>query len=100
MLSWQHRQNNDQRSLGGMFYELCAELNELDWAIALQELFEIIEDVAKKINKKITKLIKSQLRKWIDGLPQYIRVYLPELDCESWVIEYIIVYIKRRAIPF
>jgi hypothetical protein len=46
MLSWQHRQNNDQRSLGGMFYELCAELNELDWAIALQELFEIIEDVA------------------------------------------------------
>ena len=83
MLSWQHRQNNDHRSLGGMFYELCTELNQLDWAIALQELFEIIEDVAKKSNKKISKLIKSQLNKWIDGLPQYIRVYLPELGCES-----------------
>jgi hypothetical protein len=31
-----------------MFYELCAELNELDWAIALQKLFEIIEDVTQK----------------------------------------------------
>jgi hypothetical protein len=39
-------------ALGGMFYELCAELNELNWAIALQELFEIIEDAAKKTNKK------------------------------------------------
>jgi len=70
-------------ALGGMFYELCAELNELDWAIALQELFEIIENVAKKTNKRITKFVRSQLRKWIDGLPQYIRVYLPEWGCES-----------------
>ncbi|MEQ6391384.1 transposase, partial [Bacillaceae bacterium S4-13-58] len=40
VLSWQNRCSTDERTLGGMFYELCDEINDLDWAVALQQLIE------------------------------------------------------------
>lgn len=75
VLSWQNRCSTDQRTLGGMFYELCDEISDLDWAIALQQLIELLEDILKESNKKIQKLIKSQLQQWIAGLPNYIKAY-------------------------
>jgi hypothetical protein len=83
VLSWQNRCSTDQRTLGGMFYELCDEINDLDWAIALQQLIELLEDTFKESNKKIQQLIKSQLQQWIAGLPSYIKSYLPITLCES-----------------
>jgi hypothetical protein len=46
LLAWQHRQSTDQRTLGGLFYQLCDEVNSLDWTIALQQLVELINEVA------------------------------------------------------
>ncbi|MEH7356190.1 transposase [Neobacillus drentensis] len=83
VLSWQNRCSTDQRTLGGMFYELCDEISDLDWAIALQQLIELLEDTLKESNKKIQKLIKSQLQHWVAGLPNYIKAYLPISVCES-----------------
>jgi hypothetical protein len=83
VLSWQNRCSTDQRTLGGMFYELCDEISDLDWAIALQQLIELLEDTLKEGNKKIQRLIKSQLQQWIAGLPNYIKAYLPISVCES-----------------
>lgn len=82
ILSWQNRCNTDQRTLGGIFYELCDEVNELDWAVALQQLIELLENALKKSSKTIQKLIKSQLQQWIDGLPNYIKAYLSISVCE------------------
>lgn len=83
LLSWQNRCSADDRTLGGMFYELCDEINELDWAVALQQLIELLEDALEKTNKKLKKLIKSQLQHWFATLPGYIKAYLPSLGCES-----------------
>ncbi len=71
------------RTLGGLFYELCDDIVELDWAIALQQFIELLQDTLKSTNSKFRKLIKSQLQQWMAGLPRYIRVYLPNLGCES-----------------
>ncbi|MTV51094.1 transposase, partial [Heliobacillus mobilis] len=51
MLSWQHRTSTDPRTLGGIFYECCDEVNDLEWAVALQQLWSIIDDVVKNCNK-------------------------------------------------
>ncbi|MBE1555342.1 hypothetical protein H4683_002447 [Filibacter limicola] len=83
VLSWQNRCNTDQRTLGGLFYELCDEVNELDWVIALQQLIGFLQDGIKLTNKKMKKLIESQLQQWIEGLPSYIKAYLPISLCES-----------------
>ncbi len=76
VLSRQNRCHTDQRTIGGLFYELCDEINELDWAVALQQLMELFNGALKHIDHKIQKLIKSQLQQWITGLPSYIKVYL------------------------
>ena len=83
LLAWQHRQNTDDRTLGGLFTELCDEVSELDWAVALQQLLEILNDVSEKAGKKLSKLIKSQLHQWIMALPAYIRIYLTDWSCKS-----------------
>lgn len=83
LLAWQHRQNTDQRTLGGIFLALCDEVNCLDWAVALHQLLEILNDVSKKVKKSVANLIKSQLQHWFADLPSYIKVYLPDLSCES-----------------
>ncbi|MDQ8739499.1 transposase [Paenibacillus sp. LHD-38] len=83
LLAWQHRQSTDQRTLGGLFHLLCDEVGQLDWAIALKQLIDLIEDVTKKANKKIAALIQTQLQQWMASLPSYIKGYLPNLSCES-----------------
>ncbi|HWR09474.1 IS4 family transposase [Sporomusa sp.] len=83
LLSWQHRQQSDERTLGGLFLSMCDELSNLEWAVALQQLLEILNDVSKKVKKSVVKLIKSQLQHWFAGLPSYIKAYLPNLCCES-----------------
>jgi hypothetical protein len=83
VLSWQNRCHTDERTLGGLFYDLCDEVNEHDWAVALQQLIELLQDVLKKTNKQTQQLLKNQLSQWVAGLPSYIRAYLPNLVCES-----------------
>jgi hypothetical protein len=83
VLSWQNRCSTDQRTLGGLFYDLCDEISDLDWAVALGQLLELLQDVLKESNKKIQKVIRCQLQHWIAGLPNYIKVYLPISVCES-----------------
>lgn len=59
LLSWQNRCSTDDRTLGGLFYELCDEIDELDWAVALQQLIELLEDALKKTKNKFKKDQKS-----------------------------------------
>jgi hypothetical protein len=79
LLAWQHRCSTDQRTFGGMFAQLCDEVSELDWAIALQQLMELITDIVNYSSNKLSKMIFCQLKQWYDALPNYIKVYLPDL---------------------
>lgn len=83
LLAWQHRQSTDQRTIGGLFYLLCDEVGTMDWAVALQQLVEMMNEIAAKVGKKISKLIQRQLQQWIAGLPSYIKAYLSISSCES-----------------
>ena len=47
VLAWQHRLSTDARSFGGMFHAMCDEVKELDWAVALTTLVELVEQIAK-----------------------------------------------------
>lgn len=56
---------------------------DLDWGCALQELVGFLEDALKKTGKRIRNLIQKQVMYWMEGLPSYIRAYLPISLCES-----------------
>ncbi|GMA66348.1 hypothetical protein GCM10025859_67910 [Alicyclobacillus fastidiosus] len=83
LLSWQQRCANDERTLGGLFYELADQIKELDWSVALLELMDILQAVSEKASHKLQDFIESQLQLWIDTLPNYIKAYLPNLVCET-----------------
>lgn len=83
VLSWQNRCHTDDRTLGGLFYELCDEIDALDWAVALQQLIEILDDAIQHTNTAIQKLIKNQVQHWLAGLPNYIKSYMLISVCES-----------------
>lgn len=83
VLSWQNRCSTDDRTLGGMFYELSDEVSDLDWAVALQQLIGMLEHALEKSSKRMQHIIKSQLQRWLAGLPNYIKAYLPISVCES-----------------
>lgn len=83
LLAWQHRQSMDARSFGGLFYLLCDEVEALDLALALQQLLDLIHEVAAKAGKKLSALIQRQLQQWIAALPNYINAYLPISCFES-----------------
>ncbi|MCL6443883.1 MAG: IS4 family transposase, partial [Alicyclobacillus sp.] len=68
---------------GNLFLTLCDEVSELDWAVALSQLVELVNDISKQAGKRLSKLIRSQLQRWINGLPSYIKAYLPVRACES-----------------
>ncbi|TVY00314.1 hypothetical protein FPZ49_33325, partial [Paenibacillus cremeus] len=72
-----------QRTIGGLFYLLCDEVGTMDWVVALQQLVELMNEVAAKAGKQISTLIHRQLQNWTAGLPSYIKVYLPISSCES-----------------
>jgi hypothetical protein len=62
---------------------MCDEVSEIDWAVALTKLLEILEQVTQKAGKRITSFIHTQLKQWISSLPSYIKAYLPISMCES-----------------
>lgn len=83
LLAWQQRCNTDERTLGGLFMHLADEFNELDWAVALTTLLNLLADISANVCQKIRKFIDCQLLNWFSGLPNYIKCYLPNLACES-----------------
>jgi hypothetical protein len=66
-----------------LFYLLCDEVGTLDWTIALQQLLDLVNQIAMKAGKKLSALIQRQLQHWISALPSYIKACLPISCCES-----------------
>lgn len=83
LLAWQHRQSTDAHPFGGLFYLLCDEVGTMDWTIALQQLLDLIYEIAAKAGKKLSALIQRQLQQWIAALPSYIKANLPISCCEN-----------------
>jgi hypothetical protein len=48
--------NTDQRTLGGLFAQLADEINNLDWAVALNSLLELLSDISNTAGNKIKKI--------------------------------------------
>ncbi|GGL62500.1 hypothetical protein GCM10007968_28120 [Sporolactobacillus putidus] len=44
LLAWRNRCSSDERTLGGMFYELCDKMSELNWAVALTQLLDLLHE--------------------------------------------------------
>jgi hypothetical protein len=80
-LEWERRNNNDDRTFGGMFYLFCDEVKDMDIKTALRQLMMYTFLLASgKLN---TQDANTQLLDWIRQLPSYIKALCPFSLCES-----------------
>ena len=83
VMEWERRQENDEKSLGGLFFLFSDEVRDLDLVTALQQLMAFFMDIAEAKTKRNKQEVIRQLLDWIAGLPSYIKGLLPKLSCES-----------------
>ncbi|MNI83884.1 hypothetical protein D3C73_1407380 [compost metagenome] len=83
VMEFERRQENDAKSLGGLFFLFSDEVRDLDYQTALQQLMTLFLQIAKAKTTKEKSNLFCQLRKWIAGLPSYIKGLFIDLSCES-----------------
>jgi hypothetical protein len=81
ILEWERRNNNDDRTFGGMFFLFCDEIKDVDLKTALRQLMVYVFSLMA--NKPNYEDIICQVRDWISQLPNYLKVLWPDPLCES-----------------
>lgn len=82
LLEWERRHNNDERSIGGIFFLLAEEVRDVDLKTALQSLMQFFLEIKKLVSTRRAKDIFSQVSDWIASQPRYIRCLLANFTCE------------------
>lgn len=72
VVSWELRKENDIRTLGKLFMELCDELATSTFMEAMNTLLDIIETVSKEVEDKIQEKIDNMLKQWYQMLPGWL----------------------------
>ena len=73
LLEWERRHNQDSRSFGGLFFLLCEEIQDLDYATALRQLMYYCMILLNYVPKNVAKIISCQVMFWIAAQPLYIQ---------------------------
>ena len=83
LLEWERRHNQDSRSLGGLFFLFCEEIQDLDYETALRQLLYYCTMLLEHVPKKLAKTFSCQVMDWIASLPLYIQRLFGDFCTES-----------------
>jgi len=83
LLEWLRRQNNDPKTYGGLFFELCDDVQDIDLIEALTSLMTLFIEIINDRGTENTEFIKSKVAYWIASQRSYIKDILPNLCWES-----------------
>ena len=81
VMEWERRENNDDRTCGGIFFLFCEEIKDMDLKTALQQLMIYVFSLI--MNKANPEEIICQVLDWISQLPNYLKSLWPVPLCES-----------------
>lgn len=83
MLSTQSRNNKDLRTIGGLFFNCCDELQDIQFFQAIQVILELLKNALQEKLSLTKEQINPFLDYFISTLPTYIKERLVFLSCES-----------------
>lgn len=83
LLSLEQRRNMDVRTLGGIFYECCDELEDLRFIDALMLLIQLLRTFLQDTLFIKEAQIKNLLDDFIGSLPKFLTARLGVCNCES-----------------
>ena len=83
MLSMQSRNNEDLRTIGGLFFNCCDELQDIQFFEAIQVILSLLKNALQEKLSLTKEQINSFLNYFIATLPLFIKERLMILSCES-----------------
>ncbi len=83
VLEWIRRQETDQRTLGGIFFAACDEVQDMELSEALRSLMALFVEILHERSAENTEVIKSKVTFWIASQSRYIRSLFGDLCWES-----------------
>jgi hypothetical protein len=83
IMEGERRENQDQRSLGGLFFLFSDEVRDLDLKAALQQIISYFLELSQTKTIREKSAVLSQVQQWISGLPSYVKALMPNLCCET-----------------
>ena len=83
MLSTQSRNNEDLRTIGGLFFNCCDELQDIKFIEAIQVILGLLKNALQEKLSLTKEQINSFLDYFISTLPAFLKERLVFLPCES-----------------
>lgn len=83
MLSMQSRNNEDLRTIGGLFYNCCDELQDIQFFESIQVILDLLKDALREKLSLTKEQINLFLDYFISTLPAFLKERLVFLSCES-----------------
>lgn len=72
VVSWEIRKENDVKTLGELFLQLCDDIATITFIEAMKALLEMIEALSQEVEAKTQQMIDKMLDKWYRMLPEWL----------------------------
>lgn len=72
ILEWIHRNQNDQKTYGKLFFMFCDDIHDMDLASTLQSLMALFVEHVLTLSADITSIIKCKVSEWIASKATFI----------------------------
>lgn len=83
MLAVEKRRSEDERSWGNLFYYLCDELKDIEFAESFSLILELLKQALKNVLLLAEKKINELLGYFFNALPSHIKRRLQIFVCEG-----------------
>ena len=83
ILEWLRRQENDDKTYGGLFFAMCEDVQDMELSEALTSLMGLFMEAVRGWRTENTKIIQSKVNNWIASQSRYIQGLFSNLCWES-----------------
>lgn len=83
LLEWLRREEQDVKTFGELFFQMCDDVRDIDFKTALQSLVSLFVDFTNIKDIIEVNSIKCQLQQWINQQASYIKALFVDLCWES-----------------
>ena len=83
ILEWIRRNQNNQKTYGGLFFMFCEDIQDMDLTNALQSLMALFVEHMSTLSADITSVLKSKVTEWIASQAAFIQYLFGNICWES-----------------
>ena len=83
ILGWIRRNENDSKTFGELYFNLCDDIQDMDLTQALQSLMALFLEQLNTFSTDITTIIKSKVQDWMHSQAAFIPALFGVISWES-----------------